>query len=126
MASWERFTKTREAAQQLAAREGNTGEQRAQWLQLELALVIAEAAGRRLGSIRQLRWDAWDFQRQTVRWRGATDKKNHNAVIPIPQSLVDEVTAYRVRVVRDALKQGAALSALIFPQRVWRSALTLR
>jgi integrase len=27
------------------------------WLQLELCLVLAEATGRRLGSIRQLRWD---------------------------------------------------------------------
>lgn len=115
IATWERFSKTREAAQQLAAMEKKAPAWRAQWLQLEMALVIAEATGRRLGSIRQLRWDDWDFETNTVRWRGATDKKDHDAVIPVPESLIAEVRAFRVRVVTDTLKQGATLSRLIFP-----------
>lgn len=88
--------------------EGNTPEQRTQWFQLELALVIAEATGPRIGSIRQLRWDDWDFERHAVRWRGATDKKKHDAVIPIPEALVNEVKALRV-------KLGGAFGVLVFP-----------
>jgi hypothetical protein len=57
VAKWERFTKTREAARQLGEREDATPAERMKWLQLELCLVLAEATGRRLGSIRQLRWD---------------------------------------------------------------------
>ncbi len=105
--SWERFNKTREAAKELATTEGNTPAQRTQWIQLELAMVIAEATGRRLGSIRQLRWDDWDFERHTVLWRGATDKKNHDAVIPVPESLLNEVKGFRV-------KLGGAFGVLVF------------
>lgn len=115
IATIERFTKTREAAKQLASKEGNTEAQRVQWMQLELALVIAEATGRRLGSIRQLRWHDWDFESNTVRWRAATDKKRHDAVIPVPESLINEVKAFRVRAVTDSLKQGTSVSQLLFP-----------
>jgi integrase len=108
VATWERFTKTREAARQLAEAQGSTPEQRREWIQLELALVIAEATGRRLGSIRQLRWDDWDFERHTIRWRGATDKKGHDAVIRVPEPLVNEVKSFRV-------KLGGAFGGLVFP-----------
>lgn len=67
-----------------------------------------EATGRRIGSIRQLRWDDWDFERHTIRWRGTTDKKGHDAVIPVPQTLITEVTAFRV-------KLGGAFGGLLFP-----------
>ena len=64
--------------------------------------------GRRLGSILQLRWDNWDFERHTIRWRGATDKKRHDAVIPVAETLITEVTAFRV-------KLGGAFGGLVFP-----------
>jgi integrase len=108
VATWERFTKTREAARQLTERKTSTPEQRREWIQLELALVIAEATGRRLGSIRQLRWDDWDFERHTIRWRGVADKKGHDAVIPVPESLISEVMSFRV-------KLGGAFGGLVFP-----------
>ena len=44
--------------------------------------------GRRLGSIRQLRWGDFDFKRCTVRWRAEADKKRREQVIPLPQQLV--------------------------------------
>lgn len=108
VATWERFTKTREAARQLAENDETPPDRRTAWIQLELALVLAEATGRRLGAIRQLRWDDWDFERCTVRWRGVADKRGHEAVIPIPQSLVTEVKAFRVRL-------GGAFGGLMFP-----------
>lgn len=108
VATWERFTKTREAARQLGEREDVTPAERMKWLQLELCLVLAEATGRRLGSIRQLRWDDWDFERSTIRWRGEADKKGRDAVIPVPESLITEVKSFRVRM-------GSAFGALVFP-----------
>ena len=56
VASWERFQATRKAIQQLTDESKDEAE-RTKWLKLEFALVIAEASGRRLGSIRQLAWE---------------------------------------------------------------------
>jgi integrase len=36
-------------------------------LELEVALMLAEGTGRRLGSIGALRWDHIDFARRTMR-----------------------------------------------------------
>ena len=69
---------------------------------------MAEATGRRLGSIRQLRWDDWDFERSTIRWRSEADKKGRDAVIPVPESLIAEVKAFRI-------KMGGAFGGLVFP-----------
>lgn len=69
---------------------------------------MAEATGRRLGSIRQLRWDDWDFKKSTLRWRGEADKKGRDAVIPVPESLITEVKVFRV-------KMGGAFGGLLFP-----------
>lgn len=56
IASWERLTRTRKAMRQLGA-EARSELERTRWAKTELALVLAEATGRRLGSIRQLRWE---------------------------------------------------------------------
>ena len=109
VATWERFTKTRDAARQVAE-SGRTCTRSSNGVGATRTRPrnSAEATGRRLGSIRQLRWDDWDFERCTVRWRGATDKKGHDAVIPVPQSLVNEVKAFRIRL-------GGAFGGLMFP-----------
>jgi len=47
--------------------------------------------------------------------RAKISQKKHDKVIPVPESLANEVKAFRVRVVTDALKQGDSVSALMFP-----------
>jgi integrase len=96
VATWERFVKTREAMQELAS-TARSEEERTRWIKLELALVLAEATGRRLNSIRQLRWEDVDFERRTIRWRAEADKKRRESTVPIPEDLVDEIKAFRKR-----------------------------
>jgi len=96
VATWDRFQKTRQTVQQLAGNaKMETG--RRKWRKLELALVLAEATGRRLGSIRQLRWDDVDFGASTIRWRAETDKKAKEWVVPMPPALRDELSSFRER-----------------------------
>jgi integrase len=96
VASWERFTRTRKAMGRLTdAAESNLG--RTRWVKMELALVLAEATGRRLGSIRQLCWEDIDFARGAIRWRAEFDKKGREWVVPIPASLAVELKHFRNR-----------------------------
>jgi integrase len=69
---------------------------------------LGRSSRAKLGRIRQLRWDDWDFERSTVRWRGEADKKGRDAVIPVPESLITEVKSFR-------LKMGGAFGGLLFP-----------
>jgi integrase len=62
---------------------------------MEMALVLAEATGRRLGSIRQLRWDDINFEQGTIRWRAEADKKGREWVVPVPEGLLDELKYFR-------------------------------
>ena len=107
VATWERYQATRKAIQDLAINAKSDAPRR-KWLKLELALTLAEATGRRLGAIRQLRWDDVDLSRGTIRWRGETDKKGKEWVIPIRSSLSDELRNFRV-------KMGGVFGGLIFP-----------
>jgi integrase len=102
-----RFQKTREAIQLLAA-EANDDAERRKWLRLKLALVLAEATGRRLGSIRQLSWSDIDMKRATIRWAAENDKKGKEWLIPVPQSLIAELQGFRVTL-------GGAFGGLMFP-----------
>ncbi len=74
LATWERFNATRSAVQHLVS-ESKTDVERRKWLKLEMTLVLAEATGRRLGSIRQLEWSDVDLNAETIHWRADTDKK---------------------------------------------------
>jgi integrase len=107
VATFERFQATRSATQRLCE-ESKTDAERKKWLKLELALVIAEATGRRLGSIRQLAWTDVDFSGETIRWRADTDKKGKAWAIPLPEMLRDELKAFR-------LKLGGVFGGLVFP-----------
>jgi len=107
VASWERFQRTRTAMRKLqqeaaecraADPDSVTAEMdETRWAKMELALVLAEATGRRLGSIRQLRWEDIDFSRRTIRWRAEFDKKGKEWVIPMPDSLAEELKQFRMR-----------------------------
>ena len=116
IASYERFQRTRQAMQELR-REAELWLEMypdsatalleiSRWTKLELCLVIAEATGRRLGSIRQLRWDDIDFERHLIKWRAESDKKEKEWVVPVPAELIDEFKQFR--------KQLGAISGWIF------------
>lgn len=107
VATWDRFQKTRQAVQELAG-NAKTAAGARKWLKLELALVLAEATGRRLGAIRQLRWDDVDLNSRMIRWRAETDKKGKEWIVPIPISLVNELRSFRT-------KMGGAFGGLLFP-----------
>jgi integrase len=125
VATYERYLTTRAAVQQLNSaplidNPDWTSEQREvaerrheatrkKWLMLELALILAEATGRRLGSIRQLQWPDIDFTGSTIRWRAESDKKGQEWTVPMPPALRDELKAFRV-------KMGGAFGGLVFPQ----------
>ncbi len=94
IATWERFERTREAMRRLRLSSTVAGDQ-ARWVKMELALVLAEATGRRLGSIRQLRWEDIDLVRGTIRWRAESDKKRRESVVPIPTNLVHVLQQFR-------------------------------
>jgi integrase len=96
VATWERFQKTRVALHRLQV-GAESEDERTRWIRMELALVLAEATGRRLGSIRQLRWEDVDFQRGTVRWRADADKKGREWVVPVPAKLLNEIKQFRRR-----------------------------
>jgi integrase len=107
VASWQRFERTRAAIVELAEVANNDSE-RTKWRRLELALVIAEATGRRLGSIRQLRWRDFDFERDRVRWRAEADKMGKEREAPLTPALREEMKAFR-------MKLGGAFGGLMFP-----------
>jgi len=96
IATWERFQQTREAIQALR-RDATSDNVRMRWLKLELALVLAEATGRRLGSIRQLRWEDVDFDKHVICWRHDADKRGREWQMPMSKSLADELRDYQRR-----------------------------
>ena len=59
--------------------------------------MLAEGTGRRIGSIRQLRWSDISFDPASIRWRAEFDKKRREQFVPIPESLANEIRAIRVR-----------------------------
>ena len=70
---------------------------RRKWLRMELALLIVEATGRRIGSLRGLRWADWDFERPAIRWRAEFDKRRRERTVPIPRELADHAKALRIK-----------------------------
>jgi integrase len=107
VATWERYQATRKAIDEMVV-NAKSDTSRRKWLRLELALTLAEATGRRLGAIRQLRWDDIDLNRMTIRWRAESDKKGKEWIIPIPAGLVEQLRSFK-------LKLGGAFGGLIFP-----------
>jgi integrase len=107
VATWERFRATL-AAIQLLTDESTTEAKRRKWLKLKMALVLAEATGRRLGSIRQLEWSDIDFDSESIHWRASTDKKGKAWRIPMPGNLRDELRTFR-------LSLGGVFGGLLFP-----------
>lgn len=104
--SWDRFTRTREAARALHD-AADTAADRMRWLKLEYLLVIAEATGKRIGSIIQLTWEDVDFQTGVIRWRAEADKKGYDWEIPTSPDLLRDLAVYR--------EASGRSSGLLFP-----------
>lgn len=60
-------------------------------------LVVANATGHRINSIRLLRWSDIDFQTNTVRWRGEQDKIGHEHVTPMVEGARRALLKHRLR-----------------------------
>jgi integrase len=106
LATWERFTATRATVERLAER-ATTDAERVRWWRVDIALVLAEATGRRLGSIRALRWEDVDFGRGTIRWRAEHDKRGVEWVVPMPDALASALQTFRHKV--------SAVAGWLFP-----------
>lgn len=75
---------------------------------LPLLVTLLDTTGRRLSSVLGLRWDDFDFERQTIRWRAELDKTRRAWQTPIPTAALAPLLASRR--VRPAIG-----STLVFP-----------
>ncbi|MBI4502807.1 MAG: tyrosine-type recombinase/integrase [Gemmatimonadetes bacterium] len=109
VATYDRFVRVREAARELA---GSAPQKRGRerWVRFELALVLAEGTGRRIGAIRGLRWSDIEFDPPAIRWRAGFDKRGRESVVPIPEHLAEEVRTFKVRL-------GVIGDGWLFPSR---------
>lgn len=112
VATIERFTATRAAiARELVtAVQAQDEEARLSWAKLDLALVIAEATGRRIGAIRLLFWSDLHLEGGdegcAITWRADADKKGVEHVTRIPGALA--------RQIHHGVKQLAAIHTYVF------------
>jgi len=96
VATFDRFERVRQASRQLADQAGSARE-RDRWRRLELALVLAEGTGRRIGSIRRLRWSDIGFDPPSILWRAEFDKRRREQRVPMPEALAAEIKTARAR-----------------------------
>lgn len=94
VATWERYEATIAAIQKLRS-ESDSDEARIRWTRIEFALFLAERTGKRLGSIRQLRWENFAFERQIVYRRAEADKKGYKWEVPMPTDFFESVRQFR-------------------------------
>jgi len=104
VATYDRFVKVRAAMQELATQEPS----RTRWVRMELALVLAEATGARIGAIRGLRWSDIASDPASICFRAEFDKRGRERVVPIPDPLAEELRRLRVRL-------GAVADDWLFP-----------
>jgi integrase len=64
---------------------------RERWIRLELALVLAEGTGARIGNIRGLKWSDISYSPPQVIWRAEFDKRGRERKVPLPATLVEEI-----------------------------------
>jgi integrase len=62
-----------------------------------LALIIVEATGCRLGSLRGLSWEDWNFEVPTVRFSAKFDKRKRERTVPVTPELAQAVRSLRLR-----------------------------
>ena len=87
---------SRSALKQLAS-DAPRRKEAHRWVRLEMALLLAEATGRRRGAIVALRWEDVDFEKAVIRWRAEHDKKGQEWRMPMPVTLIQELQDFRRR-----------------------------
>ena len=98
VATYDRFLKVRTAAQELAVTAPQErGRQR--WRRFELALVLAEATGARIGAISGLRWSDIRFDPPEITFRAEFDKRGRDRVVPVPEGFAEELRSFQVKLV---------------------------
>src|SRR5438093_12434757 len=81
VATYDRFVKVRAAMQELATQEPS----RTRRVRMELALVLAEATGARIGAIRGLRWADGAVDPASICFRAKCDKRGRESGVRIPE-----------------------------------------
>src|SRR5258705_8037639 len=77
---------------------------------MPLLMKLMDWTGRRLGSVRNLRWDDFDFEKKTIRWRAEHEKKRRTWGGPMPKEVERVLLEFRA-------KHRVIGSALRFPMR---------
>jgi len=77
---------------------------------LPLLIKLMDWTGRRLGSVINIRWDDFDFEKKTIRWRAEHDKKRKTWVVPMPKEAERALLEFRA-------KHRVIGSALVFPMK---------
>src|SRR5256884_1858397 len=96
IATYDRFLKLRAAAEEMSVTASQErGRQR--WKRWELALVLAEASGARIGAISGLRWSDISFDPPEIKFRAEFDKRGRDRVVPIPEALAEELRSFKVK-----------------------------
>src|SRR5438105_1713604 len=62
---------------------------------LPLLIKLMDWTGRRLGSVLNIRWDDFDFEKKTIRWRAEHDKKRKTWVVPMPKEAERALLEFR-------------------------------
>ena len=93
-ATWDQYEATRTALEKLASEAGTEAE-RLKWIRLQFALWLAEALGRRRGSIIGLHWEDIDLRRRELVWRAESDKKDKEWKSPLSDEHVARVELFR-------------------------------
>jgi len=96
VATFERYLKLRQAAQELASL-ARREDRRVQWVRLELALVLAEATGARIGAIAGLRWSDIESSPPRIHWRAEFDKRGRDRTVPITPELLRELRGFQAK-----------------------------
>lgn len=116
-ATWERYEATVAALKTLHT-ESQSEEERTRWKRLEFGLFLAERTGKRLGSIRQLRWEDFQYERHVVYWRAEADKKGYKWEVPMPPDFFDTVKRFQ--------RELGAVGGYVFSAEKARSGITDR
>jgi integrase len=96
VATYDRFQKLRETIEEFA-KSAPQKRGRERWRRLELALVLAEATGARIGGIRGLRWSDISYSPPKIRWRAEHDKRGRERFVPLPAALAEEIRSFQTR-----------------------------
>jgi integrase len=119
--SHDRYERMRAAAQELGA-TAHKEAGRVRWLRFELALVIAEATGARIGSIRGMRRSDLDLKHHTMRYDPEFHKRRREVIVPITRELADELRGLlaRLGVVGDAWLFPRSTAEAPWPREIFR------